>query len=309
MKFSLGIKSDPIEYRYTYSWLFSLLNSLEIRYVQLGSFFELYTLEDGFFLELKEEADKYHLRIKSCFTTHRELGGFFSGNLHMEKAARSNYERYIRVASLLGADFIGSNPGTVPRDRLDRKKEGIECYLSHMKELMGIAREKGLKGLTMEPMSSLAEPPTLPEELDYMLGTLNEYHRAHTAATVPVYVCSDISHGYADKNGRVIYDNIQLLRHQIPYLGEFHFKNTDGKFNSTFGFSPEEQSRGIIDLAVIKELISSRQADIPVDHLVGYYETGGPKMGREYSDYELEKELTVSLEALKKVFPKESGSL
>ena len=302
MKFSLGIKSDPIEYRYTFEWLFALLNRLDIRYLQVGSFFELYTVEDGFLYQLKESAERYRICIKSCFTTHRELGGFFSGDPYLEKAARKSYERYIHVASLLGADSVGSNPGTVPRDRMGYKKEGIECYLSHMKELMATAREAGLKRLTMETMSSLAEPPTLPEEVDYMMDSLGEYHRKNGDTTVPVYICGDISHGYADREGQVVNSNVDLFAYQIPYLGEFHFKNTDQLFNSTFGFSPEEQKRGIVDLKSIKELIERRKAEVPVEHLIGYYETGGPKMGREYSDYELEKELTESLEVLKSVF-------
>ena len=49
MLLKLGMKTDPIEYRYSYDWLFSLLDELDIRYVQIGSFFELYLVEDEFF--------------------------------------------------------------------------------------------------------------------------------------------------------------------------------------------------------------------------------------------------------------------
>ena len=72
---SLGIKSDPIQYRYDYNWLFDFMNGHEIRYVQLGSFFEMYWLDDGFFHELRECAERKNIRIKSAFTAHRELGG------------------------------------------------------------------------------------------------------------------------------------------------------------------------------------------------------------------------------------------
>jgi len=307
MRLSLGIKSDPIEYRYTYTWLFALLDSLDVRYVQLGSFFELLIVEDDFLIQLREEADRFNIRIKSCFSSHREFGGFFSGNLFLEKAARKMYQRFIEVGSLLGADYVGTNPGTVRRDTMEFKNDGIECYLKHMKEFMAYAKEKGLKGLTMEPMSCLAEPPTLPEELDYMLGLLADYHGGHPETTVPVYTCGDISHGYADREGEVIHGNFDLFNHHVPHLAEFHFKNTDPLFDSTFGFSPEEQERGIVNLNKLKQLILSRQEDIPVEHLVGYYETGGPKMGREYSDYQLEKELTRSLEAIRAVFSIKGG--
>ena len=40
IELQLGIKTDPIEYRYSYDWLFRLLAEEGIRQVQLGSFFE-----------------------------------------------------------------------------------------------------------------------------------------------------------------------------------------------------------------------------------------------------------------------------
>jgi len=302
MKFSIGIKTDPIEYRYTFEWLFSLCKALNIQYVQIGSFFELYSLDAGYFYNLRELAEKKGVRIKSCFTTHRELGGFFSGDPYLEKAARKNYEKYIKAAAILGADYMGSNPGSVPRDRMDGKQTGIACYLDHMKELMEYAKQQGLKGLTMEPMSSLAEPPTLPEELDYILKTLKEYHTVNAGTTVPAYVCGDISHGYADKHQQVIHSNTDLFAHQLPFLAEFHIKNTDPVFNSTFGFSKEEQKKGIVELKKIRALLEEKSSFVPVDHLVGYFESGGPKLGRDYSDYKLKQALTESITEIQQAF-------
>ena len=299
MELKLGIKSDPIQYRYSHPWLFSLLNELDIRYVQLGSFFELYSVEDGFFKDLRKQAEKKEIRIKSCFTTHRELGGFFTGNPYLERAARINYKRYIHVASLLGADYIGSNPGTVYRDRMEYKQAGIDCYLKHMKELAVIAHAKGLKGLTIEPMSSSIEPPSFPGEYDYMLGELNRFYAAHSDTAVPVYLCGDISHGLADASGRVLHSHMELFEHGIPNMAEFHFKNTDGMFKATFGFSPEERERGIVDVDEVIATVYRRASDWPVDEVVGYYETGGPKMGRDYSDPLLREQLTESLLYLK----------
>ena len=59
MNIQLGIKSDPIHYRYSYDWLFHLMKELDCRYLQLGSFPELYHLADGFFLSLKERAERW----------------------------------------------------------------------------------------------------------------------------------------------------------------------------------------------------------------------------------------------------------
>lgn len=299
---SLGIKTDPIETRYSYSWLFDIANDEGIPYIQLGSFFELYSLEDAYFRELSALARQKKVRIKSVFTAHRELGGFFYDNPHMEKVARKQYEKLIHVASVLGADFCGSNPGAVYRDQLGSKPEGIRRYLLHMKELMHLAREKGLQGLTIEPMSSLAEPPTTPEEIDFMMGDLQSYHRQNAESTVPVYLCGDISHGLADLEYQVKHTPTELFMHGIPWMAEFHLKNTDSIFNSTFGFSEEECKKGIVNLEEIGEIIVTNRDKFPVKDLVAYLEISGPKVGRDYSDVQLERALRESLQAVRRAF-------
>ncbi len=40
----LGIKTGSIEYRYSWDWLFRILAEEDIRYVQIGTFFEIYQL-------------------------------------------------------------------------------------------------------------------------------------------------------------------------------------------------------------------------------------------------------------------------
>jgi ribulose-phosphate 3-epimerase len=300
----LGIKSDAIEYRYSFEWLFDLMAEHGIKYMQLGSFFEMYSLDDDYFYNLKEKATERGLQIKSTFTAHRELGGFFVGDLYMEKVARKNFEKFITIASILGADYCGSNPGAVYRDKFYQKDDGISCYLSHMKELQHLAYERGLKGLTMEPMSCMAEPPTTPQEMSYMIGTLNEYHKKNILNTVPFYLCGDISHGLANESQQVIHSNMELFVHAIPMMAEFHFKNTDAIFSSTFGFSDEEKQRGIVNLQDVKKIIETHLELFPVKNPIGYLEISGPKTGRDYSDRLLRKSLSESLLALKKVFEK-----
>jgi hypothetical protein len=241
MELELGIKSDPIESRYSFEWLFELLQDLGVRNLQLGSFAEIFTLEDGWFLELREKAERRGVRIRSCFTTHRDLGGFF---------LEDPYRQW----------------------------------------------------LALEPMSCLAEPPTLPEEVERILGELAAHHREHSETTVPVYCCSDIGHGYADAERRVVHDNWSLFERQIPYMGAFHFKNTDRHFDATFGFSAEERARGIVDLERLRALLERQAARFPLRPLVGYYETAGPKVGRDYSDRNLERDLRESLAAIQAVF-------
>ncbi|MEO6149022.1 MAG: hypothetical protein ABIP28_02635 [Mucilaginibacter sp.] len=294
----LGIKTDPINNRFSFDWLFDLLQDEGVKLVQLGTFSEIYTLEDDYFYHLKEKATSRGLTIKSAFTSFRELGGFFYGDKYMERAARKNFERYIHVASILGVDYCGSNPGAVYRDQMHLKNTGIACYLDNMKDLMGLAYEKGIKALTIEPMSCLAEPPTLPVEMDDMIGKLMEYH-TNTPGTVPVYLCGDISHGYANAEGKIIYTNTQLFEHGIQYMAEFHFKNTDAMYNSTFGFSADEQLKGVIDLSKLKTMLLENEKNFPVNDVVGYLEINGPKTGRDYTDVLLEKTLKTSLKALK----------
>ena len=299
----LGVKTDPIQTRYSYDWLFDLLVSEEIEFVQLGAFFEMFHLDDdGYFLALREKADRRGLRIKSMFSSYREFGGFFYDDPHLERASRRMYEKFIHIAGVLGVDYAGTNPGAVYRDQLHKKDQGIETYLKHMKELQHLAKEKGLRAFTIEPMSSLAEPPSTPDEMDYMIGSLNDYHAQHPETTVPVWLCGDISHGLADRAGRIVYSNTELFEHAIPMMSEFHFKNTDKIYNSTFGFSDEELQRGIINLVEVKEICEKRADAWPVEEVVGYLEIGGPKIGRDYSDPLLGQALRDSLHALKKVF-------
>jgi len=302
MELELGIKSDPIESRYSFEWLFELLEDLGVRNLQLGTFPELFTLEDGWFVELRQKAARRGVRIRSCFTTHRDLGGFFLDDPYRQRATRRMLERFIRIGALVGAEWVGGNPGCVLRDRMENKERGIARYLDQMKELMGLARREGLQWLALEPMSCLAEPPTLPEELERMLGELAAHHRADPAGTVPVYCCSDIGHGYADEERRVVHDNWSLFERQIPFMGAFHIKNTDRHFDATFGFSAEERRRGTIDLERLLGLLERHAGRFPVRPLVGYYETGGPKVGRDYSDRNLERDLRESLAGIQAVF-------
>jgi sugar phosphate isomerase/epimerase len=302
MNISVGLKTDPIVSRYSFEWLFDLLAEEGVRFVQVGSFYELYWLEDSFFTDLRSKAETRGLRIKSVFTAHRELGGFFLGDERMIRAARRGFERLIEVGALLGADYVGSNPGSVHRDHAAAKAVGIACYLSHLKELSRQARTLGMRGLTIEPMSSLAEPPSTPAEIEHMCQEMAEYHRLRPDETVPTYLCSDIGHGLCGPDRSVIHSNTELFAASIPWTCEFHFKNTDPTFGSTFGFA-ESSPQGIVDLAQFSNWCASYATLWPVKEVVGYLEIPGPKLGRDYSDHLLAAELRSSLRALKAVFP------
>jgi ribulose-phosphate 3-epimerase len=303
----VGVKSDPIEYRYSFEWLFRLMAEEGIYHLQLGSFFELYHLPDAYFLDLRRSAEAHGIVISSVFTAHRELGGFFRCDPHWEATARRSYERLIEVGALVGARQAGSGPGAVMRDQMPRKSQGLACYTRHMKELMHYAHQKGLGCLTIEPMSSLAEPPTLAEEIHALAEELMEYHRQH-ADTVPIGYCVDTSHGFADQDGNVKAAPMALLEAALPYLAELHVKNTDTVFGATFGFNAEERRRGIVDLEAVRGLLLKRADRVPRAELVAYLEISGPKLGRDYSDPHLETALRDSLRYVKRVFHPEPAA-
>ena len=75
MKVHIGLCSDPIEYRYSHAWLFDLLRDLGVSYVQFGSIPEMYLLEDGYFQDIRRQAERRGIQIRSCFASRRETRG------------------------------------------------------------------------------------------------------------------------------------------------------------------------------------------------------------------------------------------
>jgi ribulose-phosphate 3-epimerase len=278
----------------------------DIHYVQLGSFFELYHLPDEYFIDLRQLAEKYGVRIASLFTSHRELGGILRDE-HPAWASvvRRNSERFIQVGALLGADAVGTNMGAVVRDRMGFKAEGMRRHVRHMKDLLGYAHQQGMPWLTLEPMSCLAEPPTPPEEIQRVAEELLAHHNQHPDRTASFGYCVDVAHGHVDADFNLVWDNTQLLGATLPYLRELHLKNTDHHFEAVFGFSPAERERGIVQVEAIRDLLLQNAAVIPVRELIGYLEVGGPKRGRDYADGRLEEELRVSLRYLRQTFRNE----
>ncbi|MCS7309299.1 MAG: ribulose-phosphate 3-epimerase [Armatimonadetes bacterium] len=302
IKLLLGVKTDPIEYRYSFPWLFRLAAEEGAEYIQLGSTFEFYLLPDEFFRWLREQAERTGVKIYSLFTAHRELGGFFRHEPGWEGVARRMFERYIQIGGILGARSVGHNPGAVLRDEMHTKPEGVARYLRHFKELMHFAHEQGVEWLTIEPMSCLAEPPTLPDEIRQMGEELTAYHRRHPDNTARMGFCVDVSHGYADVKGNVVWDHLQTFEAALPYLYEVHLKNTDSLFHSTFGFGAEEREKGIVKVERFRDLLHANSHLLPVREVVGYLEISGPKLGRDYSDILLENQLRESLRHLRETW-------
>jgi hypothetical protein len=298
----LGVKSDPIVYRYSFDWLFDLMQEEGVGYLQLGSFFELYFLSDEFFHALREKANRRNIRIASIFSSYRELGGFLSEDTELQRVTGNNYRRLIQIARTLGASSAGASMGMVLRDHLHRRARSIETFIGYYCELMHYAREAGLEWLTLELMSCYAEPPCSSDEARRLGGTLSEYHHAHPESTVNFGFCADISHGWANEKKEIVQDNISYFISSLPFIYEFHLKNTDGVFHDTFGFEPANIPRGIVDAAQVRTILLDNHALLPVSKIIGYLELPGPKLGRDYTDIQLGRMLRESLRHLKKTF-------
>ena len=302
MKVHVGVKSDPIESRYSYEWLFDLMRGLGLHRMQMGTTYHTFTAGDEFFRQLRRSAEKREISISSVFSARRELVGFGSGDPILEEATLRGWKRLIEVAVLVGAESTGSNGFFLLRDMPQLRQTGVATFLKNMKLLMPIARAAGLKALTVEPMSSIYEYPSTPEDMGTLFAALASFLAENPATTVPLLLCSDISHGIADADRKVVHDNWSLFEQEIPWMWEFHFKNTDAIFDATFGFGPEERARGIVDLPRLKALIRGNADRFPVKEITGYLELNGPKTGRDYTDAHLERMLVQSLEAIKAVF-------
>ena len=303
----VGVKTDPIQYRYSFPWLFRIMKEEGIFHVQLGSFFELYQLPDEFFLWLRDTAAAFDMSITSVFTTHRELGGFLREEIGFPDVTARSYCRLVEVGALLGARSVGSSVGAVLRDGMEFKGRGVARFLEGMKAIMEYAGERGVPCINLEVMSSIAEPPTLLEEIEGIAGDLNEYHQANSRDTALLGYLVDISHGYVNEDRRMKLTVIQQLEKALPYLQELHLRNTDRYLEKTFGFTPEERERGSVRVEEVRDFLISHEDIIPNRRLVGYLEIPGPKFGRDYSDPELEDSLRQSIRYLKNAFSVEAS--
>jgi len=300
----IGVKSDPIERIHSFNWLFDLMVEEAIFNLQLGSFMELYFLSDNFFVKLRKKAEARNIKISSIFTSHRECG-FMYEDPEFIRITQRNYKRLIEIAEILGSPSVGSSIGGVLRDRLDYRKRGLDVYIEKIKEIMHYAKVHKLEWLTMEPMSCFAEPPCNSKELVKIASELMRYHKKYPEETVKFGLCADVSHGWANKRKEVIENNIDYFIAGIPYMYEFHFKNTDRIYYETFGFEPENIDRGIVDVSKIHEILLKHYAELPVAEIVGYLEIPGPKIGRDYTDSLLGRMIRESLRYLKKEFLKD----
>jgi ribulose-phosphate 3-epimerase len=100
MKLALGIKSDPVEFGYSFHWLFGLMADEGVSSLQLGSFFELYHLPKGDLKKLRKQAEDFGVYIGRLFKTHLKPAGFFQEDLEWTPLVWHNDERFLERGSL-----------------------------------------------------------------------------------------------------------------------------------------------------------------------------------------------------------------
>jgi len=64
-----------------------------------------------------------------------------------------------------------------------------------------------------------------------------------------------------------------------------------------------------VDIARLREHLLANRDKLPVSELTGFLEIGGPKLGRDYSDYQVEAMLRESLRYLKRTFEEGDGKI
>ncbi len=151
-------------------------------------------------------------------------------------------------------------------------------------------------------MSCYAEPPCSIQEVRWIGEELSRYHWENPETTACFGFCADVSHGWANEKQEIVEDPLEYFVATFPYLWEFHFKNTDAVFHETFGFEPENLSRGIVEVGKIRKIFEEKSSLLPQKRVIGYLEIPGPKLGRDYSDPLLGRMLRESLRHLKREF-------
>ena len=127
-----------------------------------GPVFPRYSVDDSYFHRLRASAEKRDILISSMFSSRASSWDSPTGDPRLEEVTRRGWERLIHVASLVGAQSVGSNAFVLMRDQPHMRETGVRTFLKNIKLLLPIARAAGLKALTTEPMSSIFELPVDP---------------------------------------------------------------------------------------------------------------------------------------------------
>ncbi len=198
---------------------------------------------------------KYGLTIDTLMT-----GGFSRFNLllaphdEMRQMWFGWYQRFIDLASTLGARAVGSHFGGLSmRDVADpaRYAARLDEAIRLWQELTFYAQSKGLEYLYFETMS-------IPREMGWTIAQTQELlARVNARAGVPMKLCLDVGHA-PHPDERDPYPWLEQLGAQAPLV---HLQQTELGHSRHWPFTSEYNARGIVEPHKVLDALAHSGAD------------------------------------------------
>jgi sugar phosphate isomerase/epimerase len=209
--------------------------------------------------EILKETKKREIIIRTTFTgliiySQNHLGHPNSWN---REQAFQWFKSALELTSKLGAEGAGGYIGGMSISDLHnaaRKKVIYSAMLSAVKELTKVASVLGLKYFLWELMPKPGEIPHTPEEALELVEELN------TDSNVPVQICFDLGHtsSYDLESAGNPYIWLEKL---LPVTSMIHLQQTDGKGDRHWPFTPEFNSKGIIEPKRVVEIVKTSRLE------------------------------------------------
>ncbi len=200
--------------------------------------------------------DRYGTRVTSTFT-----GAFTRVNhlAHPDAEVRAHwvgwFKRFADLSVDLGASAMGSHFGIFThRDNGDslRREERRRQNITHWHEIAAYAKDKGLSGLTWEPMSISREQGE----------TLAECHRlqrdVNVGAPLPFGICLDVDHGDVSSADPADTDPYAWLTSFAAESPQIHLKQSSKDKGGHWPFTKANNERGrILPAQVLETLVAA----------------------------------------------------
>ncbi len=232
------------------AWLKIVGETLNLRYTQFFSDLIDPKVEEKtkkrLCLRTKRAAKRYNVTIHSLFTGTAPHWSHFL--LHPDKGMRKDanlwWEKYIKMAPLLGAKAVGSFLGSFSAkdsQNSKRKKQLTEELIKTWCHFAHLAKKEGLEYLMFEPMSVPREMPCTIKETEELYERLNE------KSALPIKLCLDVGHGAAISGTKKDRDPYAWIKHFGSRTAVIHIQQTDRKSSKHWPFTKKYNRIGIID--------------------------------------------------------------
>lgn len=255
----LGMNTSFALNRYplTKEWVDIIADELDIKYIQF--YFDLLDpviieekVRNEKCLEIKEYCRKKSVIIQSTATGSISHQSNFL--LHPDKriirSFVSWYKKGIDESVLMGSDSMGVYVGSFSMADIKskRRKEALLTeYIYIMIELSLYAKEKGLKYLLIEPMSTEREYPSTIAETKYI------YERLNKVSAIPIYLNLDVGHLNNNSGNQDDGNTYAWIRKLLKYSKVLHLQQTRKGVSLHAPFTQEHNKEGIIDCKKVIE--------------------------------------------------------